>query len=163
MDWLFNGLPIHALIVHFVVVVVPLAALCLVLSMFWPAARRRLGIVTPLVAVAALISVPIATQAGEALEEQVKETVLSEAHVHMGEDLLPWSIAVFVVAALQWVWFRYFTGEGKYAGRITSKAARTAITVVLAVAVVTVVLGSIITVIVIGESGAKAVWDSRIS
>jgi ethanolamine transporter EutH len=162
MDWLFNGLPIHALIVHFVVVVVPVAALCLALSMFWPAARRRLGIVTPLVALAALISVPIATQAGEALEEQVSETALSEAHVHMGEDLLPWSIAVFVVAVLQWVWFRYFTEDGKFAGRVGSRAVRTTITIVLAVAVVTVILGSVITVIVIGESGARAVWDSRI-
>lgn len=163
MDWLFNGLPIHALIVHFVVVVVPLAALCLVLSACWPAVRRRLGIVTPLVALAALISVPIATQAGEALEEQVPETALSEAHVHIGEDLLPWAIAVFIVAALQWVWFRYFTGSGKFAGRLTSRALRTTITVVLLIAVLVVVAGSVIMVIVIGESGARAVWDSRIS
>jgi hypothetical protein len=83
--------------------------------------------------------------------------------VHIGEDLLPWAIAVFIVAALQWVWFRYFTGSGKFAGRLTSRALRTTITVVLLIAVLVVVVGSVIMVIVIGESGARAVWDSRIS
>ena len=162
MDWLFNGLPIHVLLVHFVVIVVPLAALCLVLSMFWPAARRRLGIVTPLLALAALISVPLTTQAGEALEEQVEETALTEIHTKMGEDLLPWAIATFVVAVLVWGWFRYFTGDGRYAKRIDSRPVRLTITIVLAIVVVVVAIGSVYTVIVIGESGAKSVWDSRI-
>ena len=162
MDWLFNGLPIHVLLVHFVVIVVPLTSLCLVLSMFWPAARKRLGIVTPLLALAALISVPLTTQAGEALEEQVDETALTEIHTEMGEDLLPWAIAMLVVAVLVWAWFRYFTGEGRYAKRLASRPLRLTITILLAVAVVIVVIGSVYTVIVVGESGAKAVWDSRI-
>jgi hypothetical protein len=162
MDWLFNGLPLHPLIVHFVVVVVPLAALCLLLSAFWPTARRRLGIVTPLVALAALISVPIATQAGEALQKQVPKTALSEEHVHMGDGLLPWAIAVFVIATLQWAWVRYFSDGGKYAGRLTSGAVRTAISIVLIVAVLAVAAGSIVTVIAIGESGARAVWHARV-
>jgi hypothetical protein len=163
MDWLFNGLPIHVLLVHFVVIVVPLTSLCLALSMFWPAARRRLGVVTPLLALAALISVPLTTQAGEALEEQVNETALTKIHTSMGEDLLPWSIAMFVVAVLVWGWFRYFTGEGRYAKQLASRPLRLTITILLAVAVVIVVIGSVYTVIVLGESGAKAVWDSRIS
>jgi len=161
MDWTFNGLPIHPLLVHFVVVVVPLAALCLVLSMAWPAARRRLGIVTPLVALAALVSVPIAVEAGEALEEQVNESALSELHGHLGRDLLPWVIALFAVSVVQWIWFRYFTGTGALATRITSRPARITITVLLAIAVAVVVVGAVYEVFVIGESGAKAVWMSR--
>ena len=51
----FNGLPLHILIVHAVVVGIPLAALLTVLSAVWPAARRRLGIVTPIVALFALV------------------------------------------------------------------------------------------------------------
>ncbi len=61
MTWEFNGLPIHILLIHFVVIVVPLAGLCTVLAAAWPAARRRLGIVTALIALAALIAVPIGT------------------------------------------------------------------------------------------------------
>lgn len=163
MDWLFNGLPIHILIVHFVVVIVPLAALCLALATFWPAARRRLGIVTTLLALVALISVPIATEAGEALEEQVNETALTELHTNLGDKLLPWTIALFLVAALHWVWTTYFTGEGRYAKRVTSRPLRTTITVVLMIAVIVVVIGSVVMVVVIGESGAKAVWDTRLA
>jgi len=54
-----NGLPAHVLLVHAVVIVIPLAALLTVLSALWPAARRRLGIVTPIVALIALILVPV--------------------------------------------------------------------------------------------------------
>jgi hypothetical protein len=69
---------------------------------------------------------------------------------------------MFVVAVLVWGWFRYFTGEGRYAKRLASRPVRLTITTLLAVAVVVVAIGSVYTVIVIGESGARAVWDSRI-
>jgi uncharacterized membrane protein YidH (DUF202 family) len=162
MDWLFNGLPIHVLITHFVVVIVPLAALCLVLAAAWPTARRRLGIVTPILALSALVSVPIATQAGEALEEQVQETALSEVHTHLGRDLLPWVIALFAVALAHWAWYHFFTGRGRFAHVVGSRPARVVITVLLILAVAAVVIGSVITVIVIGESGARAAWESRV-
>ena len=51
----FQGLPTHILLVHAVIVLVPIAALLTVLSAVWPAARRRLGIITPLVGLVALI------------------------------------------------------------------------------------------------------------
>ncbi|WP_233625292.1 hypothetical protein [Actinoplanes sp. ATCC 53533] len=38
-----NGLPAHILLVHAIVVLLPLAALLLVLTAVWPAARRRLA------------------------------------------------------------------------------------------------------------------------
>jgi hypothetical protein len=162
MTWLFNGLPIHVLLTHFVVIIVPLTALCLVLAAAWPVARRRLGIVTPILALSALISVPITTEAGEALEEQVKETALSEMHTHIGKDLLPWAIALFVVAVAHWAWYRFFTGEGRYARAIRSRPVHIAITVVLIAAVAAVVIGSVVTVFIIGESGARAAWESRL-
>ncbi|MET4781446.1 hypothetical protein [Glaciihabitans sp. UYNi722] len=37
MDYEFNGLPLHVLLVHFVVIVVPLAALRTALVAAWPA------------------------------------------------------------------------------------------------------------------------------
>src|SRR5690606_37393735 len=53
------GLPLHPLLVHAVVILVPLTALALVLGSLWPAARRRLGIVTPLAAALLVVLVPI--------------------------------------------------------------------------------------------------------
>jgi len=162
MDWLFNGLPLHVLLTHFVVIIVPLTAICLVLAAAWPAARRRLGVVTPILALSALISVPITTEAGEALEEQVQESALSEVHAHLGKDLLPWVIAVFIVALAHWAWYRFFTGEGRFACTVTSRPVRIAVTVVLIVAIAVVVVGSVVTVVIIGESGARAAWEGRI-
>ncbi len=68
-----NGLPLHPLLVHLVVVLVPLSALMAIAAVCWPAARARLGgILTPLVTLVALIALPLTTSAGgESLEEQV--------------------------------------------------------------------------------------------
>ena len=60
-------------------VVVPVAALCTVLTAAWPAARRRLGIVTPIIALGAFISVPITTEAGQWLQARVGHTELAAA------------------------------------------------------------------------------------
>lgn len=152
MDYEFAGLPLHVLLVHFVVIAVPLTALCTVLAAVWPAARRRLGVVTPIIALATLIAVPITTDAGLWLEARVHITPLIAAHAALGLTMLPWTVAVFVVALLQWAWFRF--------GRplVPSKALRSVATIVLAVAVAVTAVGSVVTVVQIGEAGARAVW-----
>jgi hypothetical protein len=159
MDYELNGLPLHVLLVHFVVVVVPVAALCTVLAAAWPAARRRLGIVTPIIALGALISVPITTQAGEWLQARVGHTELVAAHAALGTTLLPWAIATFLVAAIQWFWFRFVTApDAKFASRVSGTSARLVITIVLAAAVAVLAVGSVLTVVQVGESGVRAIW-----
>lgn len=155
MDYEFAGLPLHVLLVHFVVIAVPLTALCTVLAAVWPAARRRLGVVTPIIALATLIAVPITTDAGLWLEARVHITPLIAAHAALGLTMLPWAVAVFVVALLQWAWFRF----GK--AQLSSKALRLVATLVLAVAVAVTAVGSVVTVVQIGEAGARAVWTGR--
>lgn len=160
LEWEFNGLPLHVLIVHAVVIVVPLAALCALLTAFWPAARRRLGIVTPLIALAALVLVPLAVQAGEWLQSRlVNVTPLLGAHTALGETMLPWVIALFLAATLQWFWYRCVAAEGaRFASALSSSAGRLVATVVLDVIVVVSALGSVVVVALIGESGSRAVW-----
>jgi hypothetical protein len=159
MDFEFNGLPLHVLLVHFVVIVVPVAALCTVLAAAWPAARRRLGIVTPVIALGALISVPITTEAGQWLQARVGHTELVAAHAALGTTLLPWAVATFLVAAIQWFWFRFITAtEARFASRVPGKSARLVITLVLAAAVAVLAVGSVLTVVQIGESGVRAIW-----
>lgn len=161
MDYEFAGLPLHILTVHLVVIAVPLAALCLVLAAAWPAARRRLGVVTPIIALAALIAVPITTKAGEWLEERVGHTALIAAHAEIGKTLLPWAAATFVVAGLQWAWFRYFAAPtSRYFERVRGNGMRLAVTIVLAAAVAVSAVGSVASVVLIGESGARAVWTN---
>ncbi|WP_104089383.1 hypothetical protein [Cryobacterium sp. N19] len=159
-DWEFNGLPLHVLIVHAVVIVVPLAALCTLLTAFWPAVRRRLGIVTPLVALAALALVPLAVQAGEWLQSRlVNVTPLLGTHTALGRTMLPWVIALFLVAVVQWVWYRYFVGAGgRFASAVPSRRGRLVATIILDLAVLVSAIEAVVTVALIGESGSRAVW-----
>lgn len=142
-----NGLPAHPLLVHSVVALIPLAAILVILAAAWPAARVRLGVVPPLVALAALVSVPPTTHAGEQLERQLgADNPLITRHADLGDQLLPWVAVLFVAAAVAWfVQRRPGTARGLSLG----------ITVVAVVAAV----GSAWMTYRIGDSGAKAVWD----
>lgn len=97
-----NGLPAHVLIVHFVIVLVPLSALAVVVGAIWPGAARRMGVVLPLLALVTLVSVPLATQAGEWLEEHVDGNALVRRHAELGDGLLPWAAGLLVLATAIW-------------------------------------------------------------
>ncbi|MCU1477210.1 MAG: hypothetical protein JWQ64_1903 [Subtercola sp.] len=103
-----NGLPLHILLVHVVVIVVPAGAILTALGAVWPAFRRKVGILTPIVTLIGLVSVPLATNAGEWLQERIASTPLVLAHVALGETMLPWAVAQFVVATVIWAWYRFF-------------------------------------------------------
>ena len=93
-----NGLPAHVLLVHAVVVLVPLAALLLVVAALWPAARARLAVPAAVVAVLALITVLLTTDAGEWLEHRLPSTPLLHEHTELGDTMLPWAVGLAVVA-----------------------------------------------------------------
>ena len=140
------GLPLHPLIVHAVVVLVPLTALALVLGALLPAIRKRLGIVTPIAALVVLALVPVTMLAGEALAQEVGEIPAVVHHAELGRMLWPWVLAMFIVAAAQWGWYR--------SGRPPRRAGRAIITILAVLSGA----GSTIMVVLIGEAGARAVW-----
>ncbi len=152
--WQFAGLPLHPLLVHGAVVLLPLAALMLIVGSVWPAARRRLGILTPIAAVAGGAFALLAKQAGEALERQVPSTALVEAHTSMGNGPVIWAFFLIVVAVGQWAWFwwRGRRAEEPRAGRV--------VTAVIAVAAVAVAIGTTVDLVLVGDSGARAVWSA---
>lgn len=154
-----NGLPLHILVVHAVVVFVPLAALSVLVAAAWPAARRRLGLLPAAISAVALALVPVTTAAGEWLKARLPSAPLIEQHASLGDDLLPWSIAVFVVAAVLWLFDRF---GSRLRERIPSGVLRLAPWALLALAIAAAV-GSLITVVLIGESGARAVWSGTYS
>jgi hypothetical protein len=183
-----NGLPAHVLFVHFVIVLVPLTALALVVSTVWTTWIRRLGIVLPILALATLISVPIATSAGEWLEKHTESDPLIQKHAALGDTLLPWVLGLFAVAvAVWWVGRRATTapaaagsaaeagagsgaGSGAGAGAGSGAAAdrgsvvlATPIRVAAIVLAVIVSAGSVVQVYRIGDSGAKAAWHDGYS
>jgi len=158
-----NGLPAHALLVHFVVALVPLTALLLLLSVCWPAARARLGAATPIVALLTLILVPLTSNAGEWLEHRTGRGALVRAHAELGDQLIYWSAGMFVVAAAWWLVHqsRFDPWRGR---RIPGESARTRKLLLggLAVVAAALAVGSVVQVYRIGDSGAKAVWQGQL-
>src|SRR5690625_3498390 len=183
-----NGLPAHVLLVHLTVVLIPAAAVCVVLSAWWPRARRWLGILTPLACLAALAIVPFTVNAGEWLADRIGDAPLIERHQQLGEVMLWWVIALFVVGTGQWAWHRWYADAARsrtepanaYAGMGTDSsvgerlelggsASRTsggraaAVSVVIALIATAVAVGSVVHVVRVGDSGSRAVWEGSYS
>ncbi|MDH6678245.1 putative membrane protein [Rhodococcus sp. LBL1] len=156
----FNGMPIHPLLVHFVAVLVPTSALLVLLSVCWPAARRRIGVIAPVVALITLILVPLTTHAGEWLEKQTPRDPLVRIHAELGDQLLFWSAGVFVVSAVWWaIHDSRVRGWWESRGGSTRGQAPRVLTIALTVVAIAVSVGSVVQVYRIGESGAAAVWS----
>ncbi|HUW01013.1 MAG TPA: DUF2231 domain-containing protein [Acidimicrobiales bacterium] len=149
-DELF-GIPAHPLLVHAAVVLLPLAAVAIVIVAAVPRARRHYAPIALVLAILALGSVGLAQGSGESLEERVTETQLVDAHASQGESVLPWAIAVAVVAAA-------IVGATIFAKQVERVSART-LTAILLVAALISGAGAVWTVIDVGHSGAKATWD----
>ena len=149
-----GGLPLHPLIVHAIVILVPLTAVAMILGTVWPAARRRLGLVTPLAALALVILVPLTVAAGQSLEAAIGPRPGVLPHAALGGMLLPWVIAMLVASAAQWAWYRWGVP------RATADHARRTSAITIAIGVVSIIaaFGAVVMVVLIGESGARAVW-----
>ncbi|WP_069885658.1 DUF2231 domain-containing protein [Streptomyces luteocolor] len=158
---LINGIPAHVLFVHFVVVVVPLTALVLMLCAALPSVMRRFGLALPILALVALVSVPLTTHAGEWLERHVDSSALVRRHTELGDELLPWTIGLFLMSVLVWWSYRRTAGQapdGEGSSRTAAPVRITAVALSLVIAV-----GACVQVYRIGDSGAKAAWHDGYS
>jgi hypothetical protein len=158
------GLPVHPLAVHATVVLVPLAALAVLAHVLVPAAARRLGIVTPVLAVIALVLVPISTSSGEQLEHQLPESDLVERHAELADGMLPWALALAVMAVAVYALDRVRRRAGGAAGTGSGAwASRRAVGLVATVLAVVAAAGLTQQVVRVGHSGATATWSDTAS
>ncbi|GAC50033.1 DUF2231 domain-containing protein [Gordonia aichiensis] len=151
-----TGLPAHPLLVHLAVVVIPLTGLLAVLTATWPAGRRRLGVITPLVALVAVVVTPLTASAGEALEKQVPRTGLLHKHTEIGGQMNYWVAALFVVVVLFWA-----AHDDRLLARVSFALSSRTLRwsrMALAAGCVVVGVGAVIVVVLVGDSGARAVW-----
>lgn len=95
-----NGVPLHPLVVHAVVVLLPLAILGAIGIALWPAMRRHLGLLVLLVAFVGLVSVPLATSSGEQFRSELGAFQLVRQHAHYAHMLLPLTAGLVVLLAL---------------------------------------------------------------
>ncbi|WP_433715831.1 hypothetical protein ACQP2U_18775 [Nocardia sp. CA-084685] len=157
-----NGLPTHILLVHVVVVLVPLAALMLVASVLWPAARHHLGPITPLVSLAALVAIPLTTESGEWLEHHTAHDPLVRIHTQLADGLLPWSAVTFLLAVVWWATHSEWVARWSRTARIAAVTANRVVIIAMVAVAVAVSAGSVVQVYRIGDSGAKAAWHDRL-
>lgn len=169
------GLPVHPLLVHATVVLVPLASLALLLHVLWPEARRRLGIVTPGLAVVALVLVPLSTESGESLEHRLAESAQIERHAELADGMLPWALALAGVAIGVYVLERLRSrrevasaAAGRSAGGVRTAdaggragawASQRWVSVVTVLLALVAVGGTVQQVVRVGHSGATATWS----
>ncbi|TWD84600.1 hypothetical protein FB561_5793 [Kribbella amoyensis] len=153
-----NGLPAHVLLVHAVVVLLPLAAVLLVLTAVWPAARRRLSGPNAVLALLVVILVPITTSAGEWLEGRVADNSLVRRHAELGDTAIYAAIAIAALAVIVW-WRERHLDSTPARGRDLAPRS-SAVTAVVAVVACLVSSMAVVDVVKIGDSGAQASWST---
>ena len=153
IDWELWGVPLHPLLVHGTVVLIPLAALMLAVTAVWPAAARKLTFLTPAVAAVACGFALLTHTSGEWLEEQVRETQAIERHASDAGVMNAVAISLLAVALLLWIW------QAMVRRRVRERATLVrAVDIVLAIVAVLMAVGAIVAVVIVGHSGAVATW-----
>jgi hypothetical protein len=172
-----GGLPAHPLLVHAVVVLLPLAAVCAVALALLPRWRRKYGWPVLLLTAVGVGLVPITEIAGQQLLDRltVLDTSLIQRHADLGGQLQPYAIGFGVAVILLLVAGRLADREhaaqaaapqpapaedsdpaevGRTVPKVWRRAAMLASVLVVATAVATTVQ-----VVRVGDSGANAVWQ----
>ncbi|MDQ5974671.1 MAG: hypothetical protein QG661_1880 [Actinomycetota bacterium] len=149
MDALFDtvgGIPVHALVVHAVVVLVPLAAIGAVLMAVRPSFSRRFGSLVVIIAGIGAAASLVAKESGEQLALRVGEP---DPHVELGDVMPLFASGLLVLVLVFWLFDR----------GIPANRSRPAWLVVLAVVMVIGAVAATWWTIRVGDSGAKAVWE----
>lgn len=135
------GLPVHPLVIHAVVVLVPLAALGLIVAVVNSAFRKRfvvalivlLGVTVPLAF--------IAKESGGALAERIG---ITERHEDLGENVPLWVAAFFVVAVAWWL--------------VTRRSSSVLVRRILGGVLIVTAAQVLVVIFLVGHSGAEATW-----
>jgi hypothetical protein len=139
------GLPLHPLLVHSAVVLVPLVAIGALVMSYLPSFSRRHGKLILILALVAQGSVFLAKLSGEAFSEILNKDV--EKHAELGEIAPFVTIPMVALIYVRWRMDRAGSSTGSVAiRRLTS------------VALVIASLTSLVMIFLVGHSGASSVW-----
>lgn len=151
-----NGLPAHALLLHFVVVLVPLTALLEIVCGLWPAARRsNLLWVTLIFAAVTMVLTPITTNAGLWLYRlRVSPSAILREHAELGSTMTYFAAALLAVAI------------GLAVLGITERRSpkpAMVLHVVAGLVALAVGIASMVQIYRAGDTGAQSVWGGEIA
>ena len=144
---LITGLPVHVLITHAVVVLLPLAVLTLILVVTIPKLRSHYRYPAVGLAIVSAISAIIAEQSGTALQARV---VYPGEHAEWGEMLPPVAVALAVLSVIWLIVSRMASSRGKVLAAILGG-------VIIVVGIIAVVI-----TVQAGHSGSEQTWSERI-
>lgn len=151
MFGMFNGLPVHVLVLHLAVIVAPLAALSGLA--LWVPRWRRFGRWPFLVLSAvAVVAVYFTKESGEALQRSIATQLegnitgeIVDRHAALGGQLLIASIVLLVLSVV--------------AAVVIGRTENTVIGLATALVVTVVAVGVVVLTVETGEAGAEAVWN----
>ena len=141
---LFLGLPVHVLITHVVVVLLPISAFALISLVFLPKLRKNYSLLTLIGLGVSVIAAFIAKESGEALSYRVGTP---SVHTEWGEKTLIVAVLLFISAL---VWQFLLKKKNRFNFIISY------IAVILAITALVISYFA-------GHSGAKASWEKRIN
>ena len=146
------GLPVHALVLHVVVVLVPLAAAGVVAIAAVPRWRARFGVLVIAIATAGLAAVPVATRSGGKLEHRLGASgvVAKQINHHQlwGQRVIWPTLAMWLLVVVLVLMDR----QGRQGTAVKVVAGLAVLAAVAAAAAVTIT----------GHLGSTAVWSCTI-
>jgi hypothetical protein len=159
--WVIDGIPLHPLVVHAVVVLLPLAALGAVVIAVRRSWRRSLGIPVLLVALAGVAAVPMATTTGSQLYAALGgQNPLIDLHMQRASWVLPVALAFLVLlggAVLTEI--AIVRAEvGAHAARAATATRYHVATGLSALAALTGI-AVVVIVVLVGHAGSTAAWE----
>ena len=144
------GLPLHPLIIHAVVVLVPLSALGVIFLLVFPRFAPTFSPLILILLIASTVAGFIAENSGQSLSNRVGYT---GDHAEQGERLAK---LILLFTLLYITWFVIYRKSIKF--KSADKLLKNSLSVLL---LLTAIASTTLTFIV-GHSGAKASWEDRI-
>lgn len=142
---IFMGLPVHPLVVHGAVVLVPLVAFAALAMSYWPSFSIKYGKPILILAVVAQLSLFVAKASGESFEERLGKDV--ERHADFGEIAPLTFLPLLILLFIRWRMDRSGANVG-------SAAVRRMVSVLLALSAIL----ALVFIFLTGHSGAESVW-----
>jgi hypothetical protein len=139
------GLPLHPLVIHASIILIPLVAIGALIMSYLPSFSRRYGKMILVIAIVGQISLFLAKFTGEALEEILDKDMGN--HAALGEIAPFITLPMVALIYLRWRLDRSGATVGSaWVRRLTS------------IALIVAALASIAVIVLVGHSGAQSVW-----
>lgn len=153
---IINGMPAHAVLLHFVLVLVPLTALLEIVCGLWPAARRgQLLWLTLILAAVTMVLTPLTINAGGWLYGlRTNPSPILREHAERG-SLMAYFAAALLAAAVVLVVLRVIERR--------SDKSRVVTRILVAIVVLAVGISSMVQIYRVGDAGAQSVWGTEIA